>query len=74
MGAGSGAAALPARHPFELQHDPQRSRHLGYTRSCLGGALEHLLNSGFVEERTVDTRRALVVVTATGRRALRTRS
>jgi hypothetical protein len=56
------------------QHDPQRSRHLGYILSCLGGALEHLLHSGFVEERTVDTRRALVVVTATGRRALRNRS
>jgi hypothetical protein len=39
------------------------------------GALHrHLLNSGFIEERTVDTRRALVVVPAAGRRALWNRS
>ena len=35
---------------------------------------KHLLHSGYIEERTVDTRGALVVVTATGRKALRNRS
>jgi hypothetical protein len=32
---------------------------------------QHLLHSGYIEERTVDTRGALVVVTAAGRKALR---
>jgi hypothetical protein len=39
-----------------------------------GAVHQHLLNSGFIEERTVDTRRALVAVTSPGRRALRARS
>jgi hypothetical protein len=32
------------------------------------------MSSGFIEEWTVDTRGALVVVTAAGRKALRNRS
>jgi hypothetical protein len=39
-----------------------------------GTAHQHLLRSGYIEERTVDARGALVVVTAAGRRALRNRS
>jgi hypothetical protein len=35
---------------------------------------QHLLRGGYIEERTVNTRGALVVVTAAGRRALRNRS
>jgi hypothetical protein len=35
---------------------------------------QHLLRSGYVEERTVNAQATLVTVTATGRRALRNRS
>jgi hypothetical protein len=39
-----------------------------------GTAHQHLLRSGYIEERTIDARGALVVVTAAGQRALRNRS
>jgi hypothetical protein len=35
-----------------------------------GAVHQYLLHSGYIEERTVGTRGALVVVTAAGRRAL----
>jgi hypothetical protein len=35
-----------------------------------GAIRQHLLNSGYIEERTIDLRDALVVVTAAGRKAL----
>jgi hypothetical protein len=39
-----------------------------------GAIHRHLLSMGYIEERTVNTRGALVVVTAAGRKALRNRS
>jgi hypothetical protein len=61
--------------------DDERSllRYYAETERILHGPVrgaihQHLLNCGYIEERTVDTRGALVVVTATGRRALRNRS
>ena len=39
-----------------------------------GAVHQHLLRSGYIEERTVNARGSLVVVTAAGRRALRDRS
>jgi hypothetical protein len=39
-----------------------------------GAVHQHLPSSGYIEERTVNTRGTLVVVTAAGRRALRNRS
>jgi hypothetical protein len=39
-----------------------------------GAVHQHLLHSGYIEKRTVDTRGARVVVTAAGRKALRNRS
>jgi hypothetical protein len=42
--------------------------------SVRGAVHQHLLHSGYIEERTVDTRGALVVVTAAGRKELRNRS
>jgi hypothetical protein len=35
---------------------------------------QHLLHSGYIEEQTIDTRGAQVVVTAAGWKALRSRS
>jgi hypothetical protein len=39
-----------------------------------GEVHQHLLRSGYIEERTVNPQGALVVVTAAGRKALRNRS
>jgi hypothetical protein len=39
-----------------------------------GAVHQHLLRSGYIEERTVNAQATLVTVTATGRRALRNRS
>ena len=36
-----------------------------------GAVYQHLLHSGYIEERTVNARGTLIVVTATGRSALR---
>jgi hypothetical protein len=54
-------------------------RHYAETERIIHGPVrgtvhQHLLNSGLIEEPTVDTRGALVVVTAAGRKALRHRS
>jgi hypothetical protein len=42
--------------------------------SVRGAVHQHLLHSGYIEERTVHTRGVRVVVTAAGRKALRNRS
>jgi len=42
--------------------------------SVRGAIHQHLRRSGYIEERTVDTRGALVLVTVAGREALRKRS
>jgi hypothetical protein len=42
-------------------------------RPVRGTVHQHLLGMGYIEEGTVDTQGALVVVTAAGRRALRNR-
>ncbi len=39
-----------------------------------GAIHQHLLRMGYIEERAVNTRGALVTMTAAGRRALRNRS
>jgi hypothetical protein len=39
-----------------------------------GAVHQHLLHSGYIEERRIDNRGAQVAVTAAGRKALRNRS
>jgi hypothetical protein len=64
----------------DLSHDERNLlRYYAETERILHGPVrgavhQHLLRMGYIEERTVNTRGALVVVTAAGRRALRNRS
>ena len=64
----------------ELSDDERNLlRYYGETERILhgparGAVHQHLLHSGYIEERPVNARGMLVVVTAAGRRALRRRS
>jgi hypothetical protein len=55
-----------------LRYDAETERIL---HGPVRGAVHlHLVNSGYIEERTVNAQGMLVMVTAAGRRALRNRS
>jgi hypothetical protein len=73
IGAGKGAMN-------KLSNDERNLlRHYTETERIIHGPMrgavhQHLLRSGYIEERTVNAQATLVVVSAAGRRALRNRS
>jgi hypothetical protein len=63
------------RNPLRYYAETERIIHGPVRGTIIQGPVQgtvrhHLLDMGYIEERTVDTRGAVVVLTAAGRRAL----